>query len=137
MFLLPVLVVLMLVTTVATSLYLYFQALCQVLASNCKKVQKLWHAVQKKIMSAWRNNSPKITRSSFWSEFYWQYALYNCLSGVYSEFFHLSCRSSPKQLFTTCCSVFHRFCHVLCFHYFANPKLIFYLQKPFGNHEKQ
>jgi type II secretory pathway component PulK len=41
MFLLSVLVVLMLVTTVATSLYLYFQALCQVLASDCKKVQKL------------------------------------------------------------------------------------------------
>ena len=40
MFLLSVLVVLMLVTTVATSLYLYFQALCQVLASDCKKMFK-------------------------------------------------------------------------------------------------
>jgi len=47
MFLLSVLVVLMFVTTVATSLYLYFQALCQVLASGGKKNQKLLHAVQK------------------------------------------------------------------------------------------
>ena len=40
-FLLFVLVVLMLVTIVATSLYLYLQTLCRVLASDCKKVQKL------------------------------------------------------------------------------------------------
>ena len=137
MFLHSVLVVLMCVTTVATSLYLYFQALCQVLASDCKKVQKLWHAVQKQILSSWRKNSPKITRSSFWSELFWQDALYNFLCGIYSEFFYLSCRSAPNKLFTTCCSVFHRFYHVLRFHCFANPKLTFYLQKPFGNHEKQ
>ena len=62
--------VLKIVTTVATSLYIYFQALCQVLASDCKKVQKLWHAVQKQILSAWRKTSSKITRSSFWSAFF-------------------------------------------------------------------
>ena len=28
------------------------------LAADCKKVQKLWHAVQKQILSAWRENSP-------------------------------------------------------------------------------
>ena len=39
MFLLSVLVVLMLVTTVATSLYLYFQALCQVLSSGDKWIK--------------------------------------------------------------------------------------------------
>ena len=41
-----------------------------------------------------------------------QYALYNWLSSVCSEFFDLSCRSAPKKFSTTCCSVFHRFCHV-------------------------
>lgn len=44
----------MLVTTLATSLYLYFWALCQVIAFDCKEVQKLWHAVQKHILSAWQ-----------------------------------------------------------------------------------
>src|ERR1041385_5220284 len=56
---------------------------------------------------------------------------------VCSEFFDLSCRSTPKKFFTTCCSVFHRFCHVLSLLTFANLKLAFSLQKPFGNLEKQ
>lgn len=51
--------VLMCVTTLATSLYLYFQALCQVIAFDCNKVPKLWHVVQKQIMSAWRKNRQK------------------------------------------------------------------------------
>ena len=68
---------------------------------------------------------------------FFQYDLYNCVSSVCSEFFDLSCRSAPKQLFTTCCSVFPRFCHVLHFHCFANLKLAFSLQKLFGNLEKQ
>ena len=41
------------------------------------------------------------------------------------SFFYLSCRSAPKKLFTTCWSVFHRFCHVLHFLRFANFKLAF------------
>src|ERR1041385_1081506 len=53
------------------------------------------------------------------------------------SFFYLSCRSAPKKFFTTCCSVFHRFCHVLSLLTFANLKLAFSLQKPFGNLEKQ
>src|ERR1041384_2535283 len=53
------------------------------------------------------------------------------------SFFYLSCRSTPKKFFTTCCSVFHRFCHVLSLLTFANLKLAFYLQKLFGNLEKQ
>src|SRR4051812_45888068 len=51
--------------------------------------------------------------------------------------FYLSCRSSPKKFSTTCCFVFHIFCHVLSFLSFANLKLDFSLQKPFGNLEKQ
>ena len=51
MFLLSVLVVLMLVTTVATSLYLYFQALCQVLASGGKLIKSCDMLSRKQIMS--------------------------------------------------------------------------------------
>src|SRR3954470_5127129 len=46
------LVVLMFVTTVATSLYLYFSIFVPSLASDCKKGQKLVHAIQKQILSA-------------------------------------------------------------------------------------
>src|SRR4051812_35503536 len=46
------LVVLMIVTTVATSLYLYFSSFVPSLASDCKKGQKFVHAVQKQILSA-------------------------------------------------------------------------------------
>src|ERR1041385_3150629 len=53
------------------------------------------------------------------------------------SFLDLSCRSTPKKLFATCCSVFHRFCDVLSLLTFANLKLAFSLQKPFGNLEKQ
>src|SRR3954463_2254843 len=63
--------------------------------------------------------------------------IYTIISGVCSEFFDLSCRSSPKKLFTTCWSVFHRFCNVLRFLHFENLKLDFSLQKLFGNLEKQ
>ena len=44
----------MIVTTAATSLYLYFWSFVPSLASDCKKDQKLVHAVQKQILSAWR-----------------------------------------------------------------------------------
>src|SRR3954463_11286990 len=63
--------------------------------------------------------------------------LYNYETFVYSEFFYLSCRSTPKKFFTTCWSVFHRFCPVFPFLRFANLKLAFSLQKLFGNLEKQ
>ena len=52
LFFLLFLVVLMIFTTVATSLYLYFSSFVPNLASDCKKDQKLVHAVQKKILSA-------------------------------------------------------------------------------------
>src|ERR1041385_839656 len=54
-----------------------------------------------------------------------QRALYNHGTFVCSEFFDLSCRSIPKKFFTTCCSVFHKFCHVLSLLTFANLKLAF------------
>src|ERR1041385_5715546 len=73
----------------------------------------------------------------FRAEIFTQNALYNCETFVCSEFFVLSCRSAPKKFFTTCFSVFHRFCHVLYFLTFANVKLAFSLQKLFGNLEKQ
>ena len=99
------------------------------LAADCKKVQKLWHVVQKTDSVLGQKNSNKITRSSFWSEVFWQRALYNWLSSVCSELFYLSCRSAPKKIFTTCWSVFHRFCPVLPFLRFANLELAFSLQK--------
>ena len=61
---------------------------------------------RKPILFAWRNDSPKITKSYFWSEFFWKYAPYNYLSGFCSEFFDLSCRSIYLKLFSLCCSVF-------------------------------
>src|SRR4051812_40702829 len=69
--------------------------------------------------------------------FFTQSALYNCGTFVCSEFFDLSCRSTPKKFSTTCCSVFHRFGHVLSLLTFANLKLAFSLQKLFGNLDKQ
>ena len=65
MFLLSVLVVLMLVTTVATSLYLYFQALCQVLASYGKLIKSCDMLSRKQILFASLQKSLKITSSSF------------------------------------------------------------------------
>ena len=65
MFLLSVLVVLMFVTTVETSLYLYFQALCQVLASGSKLIKCCDMLSGKQIMFASVQKSLKITRSSF------------------------------------------------------------------------
>src|ERR1041385_6530302 len=53
------------------------------------------------------------------------------------SFFDLSCRSIPNKFFSTCWSVFHRFCPVLPFLRFANLKLAFSLKKPFGILEKQ
>src|SRR4051812_29822739 len=61
-----------------------------------------------------------------------QYAPYNYLSGVCSEFFYLSCRSASKKFFSLCCSVFLSFCPCLSFHSFANLKLAFSLKKTFG-----
>src|SRR3954471_7222777 len=58
-------------------------------------------------------------------------------TSVCSEFFDLSCRSIPKKFVSICCSVFHRFCHVLSLLTFENLKLSFSLQKLFGNLEKQ
>ena len=52
MFLLSVLVALMLFTTVATSLYLYFQALCQVLASYGKLIKSCDMLSRKQILFA-------------------------------------------------------------------------------------
>src|SRR3954463_11384175 len=53
------------------------------------------------------------------------------------SFFDWSCRSAPKKSFTACWSVFHRFCTVLPFLRFASPKLVYFLQKLYGNPEKQ
>src|SRR3954466_14686072 len=73
-------------------------------------------------------NHRKIPVQFFCSEFSTQRALYNHETFVCSEFFYLSWRSIPKKFFTTCWSVFHRFCPVLPFLRFANLKLAFSLQ---------
>ena len=64
--------------------------------------QKLWRAGRKQILSSQWNNSCKITRSSFWSEFFWKYALYNCETSTCSEFFYFSYKSASKKLITIC-----------------------------------
>src|SRR4051812_29089306 len=63
-----------------------------------------------------------------------QSVLYTIVKLSYVLSFYLSC---PKKFSTTRCSVSHRFCHVLPLLTFANLKLAFSLQKPFGNLEKQ
>ena len=133
MFFILFLVVLMFVTTIATSLYLYFQAFCQVRPLIARKIKSCDMLSRKQIMSPWHKNAPKITRSYFWSEFFWQYALYNWLSGICSEFFDLSCGSIPNNFFNACWPVFHSFCLVLPLISFANLKLAFSLQKLFSN----
>ena len=102
----------MLVTT-AISLYLYFQVLCQVLASVDKGTKSCDMLSKKQILSAPRKNSLEITRSSFWSEFFTQHAIYNWETFSSFEFFYLSYRSAPNKLSFTCCSVFPDFCPVL------------------------
>ena len=64
--------------------------------------------------------------------FFLQYAPYNYLSGVCSEFFDLSCRSISLKSFSLWCSVFLNFCPCLSFRSFANLKLAFSLQKLLG-----
>ena len=107
------------------------------IASDFKKIQKLWHVVQKIETFSPLEEFLKITTLSFWFELFWKCAPYNWLPWVCFEFIDLNCRSAPKKLFTTCCSVFHRFCLVLPFLGFANLKLAFSLQIFFGNPEKQ
>ena len=123
MFLLLFLVVLMIVTTVATSLYLYFQALCQVLASDCMKFKSCDMLSRNRLCPL----GEKISHKSPYHLFNLNYfdSMLNWLSSVCAEFFDLICRSAPKKLFTTCWSVFHTFCHVLRFHHFTNLSLLF------------
>ena len=127
----------MIVTTVETSLYLYFSSFVPFIASYDKGSKSCDMLSRKQFLSSWLEKSWKNPSSSFWAEMVTQRALYNCETSVCSEFFDLSCSSAPKKFFATCCSVFHRFCHVLSLLTFANLKLAFSLQKRFGNLEKQ
>ena len=136
MFLLSVLVVLMLVNTVATSLYLYFQALCQVLASGDKWIKSCDVLSRKQILCAPRKNWCKITHHLFDLNFF-DSMLYTIvfLPSVLS-FLIWVVEVPQKNLFTTCWSVFPRFCLVLRFPSFANLAHAFSLQIFFGNLEK-
>src|ERR1041384_8136816 len=64
--------------------------------------------------------------------FFGQYAPYNFLSGLCSEFFDLSCKSASKKFFSLYCSVFLSFCPCFSFLSFANLQLAFSLQKLLG-----
>src|ERR1041385_3954317 len=125
----------MIITTVATSLYLFFSVLCQVIASYDKGSKSCDMLSRKQILSLDRKIRIKSPDHLFDLNFFGKRALYNCETFVCSEFFDLSCRSAPKKFSTTCCSVFHRFCHVLPRFTFANLKLAFSLQKLFGTRE--
>src|SRR4051812_38103233 len=69
--------------------------------------------------------------------FFWQYATYNFLSGICSEFFDLSSVSAHKKFFPLCYPVFLSFCPCFYFSSFAILKLYFSLQNPLGRQEKQ
>ena len=137
MFLLMFLVVLMIFTTVETSLYLYFQALCQVQPLIARKFKSFDMLPRKQILSLDGKISLKSQDHLFDLNCFDSVLYTICFPASVFSFFDLSYRSTPKKLFTTCCSVFHRFCHVLPLLTFANLKLAFYLQKLFGNLEKQ
>ena len=137
MFLLSVLVVLMCVTTVATSLYLYFSALCQVQPPTARKIKNCDVLSRKQILSLDRKIRIKSPDHLFGLNFFHSVLYTIVFRASVLSFFDWSCRSAPKKSFTTCCSVFHRFCPVLPFPHFANLELAFSLQKPFGNLEKQ
>ena len=136
MFLLQFQCVLMIVSTVQTSLYLYFQVLCQVLASNDRGTNSCDMLSKKQILSAPRKDLYKITRSSFFSEFCTHHALYNWQTFSNSEFFYLSQINSSNKLSFTCCSLFQDFCPVLHFHLLGTLFLVFLrknLQTKLGN----
>ena len=97
--------VLELVTSVATPLYLYFQVLCQVLASNGKREQKLCHAVQKQIMYPSLKNSQKIIRSSFWSILFAQHEPSSWIYLISFDFSYLSNISASINSISADCPV--------------------------------
>ena len=73
-----------------TLLYLYFQVLCQVLASNGRESKSYDMLSRKHILYPSLKNSQKITRSSFWSNFFAQHAPGSCLDFISFEFSDLS-----------------------------------------------
>ena len=89
--------VLELVTSVETLLYLYFQVLWQVLASDDTGTKSCDMLSRKQILSTRRKHSYKITRSSFWSNYFWQHALYNLITNYSSEFFIWATEVPPKN----------------------------------------
>ena len=84
--------VLDLVTSLATPLYIYFQVLCQVLASNGRESKSYDMMSRKQILYPSLKNSQKITRSSFWSKFFARHAPGNYLDFISFEFSDLSNR---------------------------------------------
>ena len=108
------------VNTIATPLYLYFQVLCQVLASNVRESKSYDLLSRKQIRYAPVKKKLKITKSSFWSEIFTQQALYNCKSFISFEFFDLSYRSARFYSSFTDCSVFPDFCLIIAFASFVN-----------------
>ena len=101
------------------------------LASDCKKVQKLLRVVQETDSVLGQKNSYKITRSSFWSEVLLQHALYNCLSGICSEFFDLSCRSVPEIIIYYLLVCFSQILSCFAFPSFCKPWACFLFAKTF------
>ena len=126
----------MFVTIVEKPLYLYFQVLCQVLASVDKWTKSCDMLSRKQILFAPLKNWSKITRSSFWSEIFTQHYLYNWETFISFEFFDLRYKSASEKLSFTSCPVFPDFCLVLHFHIFDALFLVFLCKSPqtkFGN----
>src|SRR3954469_2234441 len=119
------LVVLLIITTVATSLYLYFSSFVPSLASDCKKV-KSWCMLSRNrfclLDGKIRDKSPD---HLFDLNFFNSILHTIVFQASVLSYFDLSCRSAYKKFFSLCCHVFLSFCPCFSFSSFANLKLSF------------
>src|SRR3954470_11732671 len=111
----------MIVTTVETSLYLYFSSFVPSLASDCKKV-KSWCMLSRNRFCLLDGKILDKSPDHLFDLIFLQHAPYDYISGICSELFDLSCRSATKKFVSLCCSVFLSFCPYLSFLSFANLK---------------
>src|ERR1041385_6492442 len=102
-----------------------FQALCNLQPHMTREVKVVTCCPENRFCPRDGKNHRKIPVHLFELKFLHS-VLYTItkLSYVLS-FFILSCRSIPKKFFTTCWSVFHRFCPVLPFFVLQTLSLLF------------
>ena len=98
--------VLELVTFVTTPLYLYFQVLCQVLASNGRESKSYDMLSRKQILYPSLKNSHKITKSYYWSKKISQHAPGYFLDFISFEFSDLINITIPNNSSFADCAIF-------------------------------